>query len=88
MNQIVFTTDKEVLKETLREVIREENQRAGENIPEKLTRKEAAEFLGVAYITMYHWIKRGIIQEYGTQNKRYFLKDELIKVMNRKSEKL
>lgn len=87
MDQIVFTTDKQVLKETLREVIREENLRAGKEFPEKLTRKQACEFLGIAYITIYHWIKKGIVQEHGNLRKKYFLKDELIEVMKQRTEK-
>ena len=87
MDQIVFTTDKQVLKETLREVIREESLRAGKEFPEKLTRKQACEFCGISYITMYHWIKNGIIQEYGTLRKKYILKDELIQLMKQKNDK-
>jgi len=87
MDQIVFTTDKAILKETLREVIREEKERELNKYPEKLSRKQAAEFLGIAYITIYHWIKKGIVKEYGTRRKKYFIKSELIEVMNQKQEK-
>ncbi|MGM0408174.1 MAG: helix-turn-helix domain-containing protein [Bacteroidota bacterium] len=71
----------------LRRIIREEVRAATRNeakeneFAERMTRKEAARFLGLQYNTMYHWIKKGIIKEHGRGRKKYFIKQELIQAM-------
>lgn len=71
----------------LRRIIREEvraatHKEAKENeFAERMTRKEAARFLGLQYNTVYHWVKKGIIKEHGRGRKKYFLKQELIQAM-------
>ncbi len=49
-----------------------------EEFAERITRKEAAEFLGVSYFTMHKWVKNGTIKERGIGRKKYFLKSDLL----------
>ena len=72
-----------VLRRIIREEVRAATQKeAKENeFAERMTRKEAARFLGLQYNTVYHWIKKGIIKEHGRGRKKYFLKQELIQAM-------
>lgn len=72
----------------LRAILREEiaaMQKPGESVDnnQKLSRTEAAYFLGVKYGTMYHLIKRGEVKEHKIGGKKYFLKSELIEKINR-----
>lgn len=52
---------------------------------EKLIRKKAAKFLGVSYQTMSNWTKSGKLKEHGIGRKRYYLRSELIEVMQNNS---
>lgn len=86
MDQFVFISNKEDLKETLREVLREERTKEPElNLTIKLDRREAAKFLGVSYQTMFNWTKSGVLTEHGLGRKKFYLKQELIDAM--KNEK-
>ncbi|MCF6357003.1 MAG: helix-turn-helix domain-containing protein [Draconibacterium sp.] len=84
--EIIYITSKKDLKDSLREVLNETEKKAPEmDIPERLSRREAAEFLSVSYQTMHNWKKAGIIKEHGTMKKKFFLKSELIELIKTKS---
>lgn len=55
---------------------------------EKMTRREAALFLGIQYTKVGQLVKKGILREhrYRFGRKRYFLKNELIKTMEKKGD--
>ncbi len=48
---------------------------------ERLTRSEAAEFLGVSYVTLTQWIKKGLVKERGIGKKKYHLKSDLLRAV-------
>ena len=87
MENFVFITNKEELKETLREVFREfmTEKPVEQDFSDKMTRRQAAKFLGVSYTTMYNWLKDGILTEHGPARKKWFLKKELIAAIVEKS---
>lgn len=78
----------------LRQFIREEVKAATHNevkdkeemFKERMSRREAARFLGIQYATVWHWVKKGILTEHGTGRKKYFLKHELIAAMEEKRD--
>jgi excisionase family DNA binding protein len=74
----------------LRQIVREEILAAQKpdrikEFQERMTRSEAAVFLGIRYQTVYHWLKKGRIKEHGLGRKKYFLKLELILAQENKS---
>ena len=52
---------------------------------EKMDRRKAAKFLDVSYQTMSNWTKSGILTEHGQGRKKFYLRSELIQVMQNKS---
>lgn len=52
---------------------------------EKMDRRKAAKFLDVSYQTMSNWTKSGILTEHGRNRKKFYLRSELILVMQNKS---
>ncbi|WP_073167871.1 helix-turn-helix domain-containing protein [Tangfeifania diversioriginum] len=48
---------------------------------QRLTRRQAAKFMGVSYQTMYNYVKRGLVKQHGIGQKKWFLKQELIEVI-------
>ena len=87
MTQFVFVTDEQVLRKVIREEMAEmKNESKPElDLSGKMTRENAAKFLGVSYTTMYNWLKDGILKEHGYARKKYFLRSELIEAMQNKS---
>lgn len=53
---------------------------------ERMSRKEAAQFLKIPYTTVCRWSKEGKLKEYGTGRKRYFLKPELMSAIKIKEK--
>lgn len=52
---------------------------------EKMDRRKAARFLDVSYQTMSNWTKSGILTFHGQGRKKFYLRSELIQVMQNKS---
>lgn len=52
------------------------------NPGERLTRRQAAKFLDISYQTMYNWTRDGIVKEHGAGKKKFYLKRELMEVIN------
>jgi hypothetical protein len=50
---------------------------------EKMDRRKAAKFLDVSYQTMCNWTKSGILTERGQGRKKFYLRSELIQVMQK-----
>lgn len=89
MNQIVFITDKDELKRTIKEVLLEAQNLSTnkENeFSERLTRREAAKFLGCSYQTMYNYSREGVLMPRGHGRKQFYLKSELIEFFNTKNQ--
>lgn len=42
-----------------------------------LSRKEAAEMLGITFATLYAWDKKGILQRYAIENRVYYKRSEI-----------
>ena len=88
MNQVIIVTE----EENLRRIIREELElrkvtNLEKNLGKKLSRHDAAHFLEVSYQTMHNWVKAGLITQYGIGKKKFFLRSELIEVMNNEGKK-
>ena len=43
-----------------------------------LTREDVLELLGISHVTLWKWVKSGIIREHKMQRHIYYLKDELM----------
>lgn len=48
---------------------------------QRLTRRQAAKFMGVSYQTMCSYVKGGLIKQHGIRQKKFFLEQELIEVI-------
>lgn len=82
-----YIIKKQELKEAFKEFTREQQDEAQTNPVEKserMNRYEAAKFLDVSYPTMHQWTKKGILKEHGQGRKRFYLRKELIEVMQQK----
>ena len=83
-----YVIEKQELKEAFKEFTREQQGEAKTNSieqSERMNRYEAAGFLGVSYPTMFQWTKKKILQEHGHGRKKFYLRSELIEVLNKKS---
>jgi len=82
-DEAIAITKVGILRRIIREEVRAATQKEAkeDEFAERMTRKEAARFLGLQYNTMYHWVRKGIIKEHGQGRKKYFLKSELIRAM-------
>ncbi|NQU88184.1 MAG: helix-turn-helix domain-containing protein [Mariniphaga sp.] len=86
MNNVIYITSKEDLKESIREVLKESSGETPEiNLLDRLTRRQASKFLGVSYQTMHNWTKAGILKEHGTGGKKFYLRKELIEALKNNS---
>jgi len=84
MTQLVFVTSKDDLKETIREVLREERSEIKSiDLSESLNRRHAAKFLSISYSTMCNWTRDGLLKEHGQGRKKFYLRSELIEVMQK-----
>ncbi len=43
-----------------------------------LSRKDVQELLGVSSVTIWNWVKLGLLREYSFSRKRYYIYDEVI----------
>lgn len=71
------------LREIVKEAIKEASNKEPDPEPEKserLTRREAADFLSVSYQHMYNLTKEGTVKEHGRGRKKFYLKSELKEV--------
>jgi hypothetical protein len=73
----------------LRQIVREEFQALTRKEPEpelseRMTRRQAANFLQVSYQSMYNYTKAGLLRDYGIKGKKFFLKKELIDFITNK----
>lgn len=88
-NEKVFiATDRKTLFEVLSEVMTQKDESKKQpdfDISEKKNRREAAKFLGISYQSACNWTKSGILKEHGQGRKKFFLRSELIDVMNNNS---
>ena len=85
MEQIIFVTNKNDLRETLLDILNESKTmmpcQEVLRLEENMDRRMAAKFLGVSYQTMYNWTKSGVVIEHGHGRKKFYLRSELINSM-------
>jgi len=48
-----------------------------------LTRKEVKSIFKVSDVTIYNWVKKGVIPEHKLGHSCYYLKDEILSAFNR-----
>jgi len=48
-----------------------------------LTRTETADFLKISVTTLWHWTNKGKVTCYGLGSRRYYIKQELIDLLNK-----
>ena len=88
-------TDESILiirAKELRRIIREEileatQKEPGTELSERMTRRQAAKFMQVSYQTMHNYSRNGIVKEHGTKGKKFYLRNELIQVINNTDNK-
>jgi excisionase family DNA binding protein len=80
---IIFNTD-DLENAFLKALDRRESAGSLSKFDNRMTRSEAARFLGVTYVTIGNWIKRGLIHEHGIGGKKFFYREELIEILKRK----
>lgn len=85
--KVILITTKKELKETLTEMFPQPTKEPSMETKERLSRREAANFLGISYQTMHNWLKSGLIKEYGISKKKFFLRGELIEVLKNEMKK-
>jgi len=66
----------EVLKE-----FKESESSAKSFLPELLTRKQTASYLGITLVTLWKWSKEGKIQSYEIQGCPRYKRDEILKLV-------
>jgi hypothetical protein len=82
----ILLIDKNDLKQTIRETVEEmlkEKQEPAINeadFMQRMTRKEAAKFLGCSYQALGIWTRAGKVKQYGTGRKAYYLKKDLMNI--------
>lgn len=83
MEKLLFITTRSELKQLLAEIMGELNQDSPPepDITERLTRREAAKFMGVSYQSMYNYLRKGWVKEHGVGQKKFFLRSELKRVI-------
>lgn len=50
---------------------------------EKMTTRQAAKFAGVCVKTFLKWVNEGLIPYYGSDRKRFFVKNEIIEAIKK-----
>lgn len=70
----------------LRQIIREELEaisfkKKDNDLPERLSRRDVADFFGVSYQTVHKWTKAGKIKEHGFGKSKFYLKSELVEAV-------
>lgn len=80
----IIVTSPSLLKQIVREAIKEEQATTykPEILGEKLTRREAAKFLGCSYQTMANYLSKGILKPRGHGRKQFYIKQDLIDFLN------
>ncbi|MCL6103941.1 MAG: helix-turn-helix domain-containing protein [Bacteroidetes bacterium] len=83
-----YVIEKQELKEAFKEFAKEAEAEAKTNPveqSERMNRYEAAKFLDVSYPTMHLWTKKGTLKEHGQGRKKFYLRKELIELMQQNS---
>ena len=75
--------DTDQLRQTIRIILREERKSSEEDL---LTRKQAADFLGVSLPTLHSWINKKWLPSYLLGGKRYFKKNEVLDALVKSSK--
>lgn len=82
MTNTVYITDEDKLRQLIREELKENTTKKPDfELSQKMTRREAAKFIGVCYQTMGNWTIAGLIKEHGTGRKKFYLRNELIEAL-------
>jgi hypothetical protein len=78
--QLVIITTESQLEETFSKVAEKifAKKEPPKDLTERLTRREAAMFIGCSYQSMYNYVKQNLIKEHGSPGKKFFLRSELI----------
>ncbi len=76
-----FEELKTIMAKVLNEMPREQPNQADRK---RLTRAQAAKFVGISYHTIGAWVRSGKLQERGFGRKKFFYQDELIEAINTK----
>ncbi|MBU3661479.1 MAG: helix-turn-helix domain-containing protein [Flavobacteriales bacterium] len=71
----------ESVKTQIQELLTATNKQQPTDEKELLTRKEAKELFKVSYPTIHSWMNNGIIKPKKVGNKTFFLKSELMQVV-------
>lgn len=83
--EILFVTTLEDLSTVIHQAIRLQPTKKETTERKRLTRKEAADFVGVNYHTFSKWVRQGRIPAHGFGKIRFFYKDELLEIMTQKN---
>ena len=81
---ILLNEDVELIfKKWMREVISEQdnNNAVKTKLPELLTRKQTADYLGISLVSLYYWTKEGKLQSYKISGRIRYKSDEILKAV-------
>ena len=73
-----------IQKGWIKDVLNEINQAdslAKTNLPELLTRKQTADYLGISLVSLYYWTKEGKLQSYKISGRIRYKRDEILKAV-------
>jgi excisionase family DNA binding protein len=87
-NQILFSISLDefeaLQKNWIKDVLNEVNQNEASvksELPELLTRKLTAKYLGISLVSLYHWTKEGKLQSYKISGRIRYKRDEILKAI-------
>lgn len=87
MKKLIIVDENELDELVKRAVIEHsENQVKEADFHERLTRKDAAIFLGISYQALGQWTRKGWIKQHGAGRKGYYLKGELMNIRQKNPE--
>ena len=74
------TLQKNWIKDVLTEINNGETS-GKSDIPELLTRKQTAKYLGISLVSLYHWTKEGKLQSYKISGRIRYKRNEILKAI-------
>jgi excisionase family DNA binding protein len=78
LQQISINELTDIISSKIRAQFEEINLSKKSELPELLTRKQTANYLGISLVSLYHWTKDGKLQSYQISGRIRYKRDEVL----------